>query len=44
MTALTNAPVSIATKRALEDHIKIENVKDEPLDKQVKLETSEITE
>lgn len=44
MTALTNPPVSIATKRALEDHIKIDSMKDEPGEKQVKLDTSEVTE
>lgn len=44
VTALTNPPVSIATKRALEDHIKIESIKDEPGDKQIKMETSEVTE
>ncbi|KAL4240131.1 Forkhead box protein K2 [Mactra antiquata] len=44
VTALTNAPVSIAAKRAIEDHIKIENIKEEPVTKQIKTETMEVTE
>jgi len=45
VTALTTAPVSIATKRPLEEHVEQRNVNDEPVNKQVKTEqTTDIQE
>jgi len=38
VTALTTAPVSIAPKRPLEEHLEHQNANDEPINKQLKTE------
>lgn len=45
MTALTTAPVSIAPKRPLDEHLEHQNARDEPINKQVKMEqTADVQE